>query len=83
MKPPASYVIRHLTTNRERVLHSSELLPAGRSFLDPDPPTDSPDTTQENDPVDQQPKKKWNKRIVPPSDRRLRSDQTNPNKRRT
>ena len=48
VKPPASYVIRHLTTNRERVLHSSKLLPAGRTFLDPELTTDSPDADQEN-----------------------------------
>ena len=71
-KPPASYVIRHLTTNRERVLHGTKLLPAGGTFLDPGPTTDSSNADQENDPVDKRPKRKWNKRIVPPPYRQLR-----------
>ena len=71
-KPPASYVIRHLTTNKERVLHGSKLLPAGRTFLDPEPTPDNSNADQENDPVEKRPKRKWNKQIVPPSDRQLR-----------
>ena len=55
-KPPASYVTRHLTTNREIVLNGSKLLPAGRTFLDPEPTTDNPNADQENDPVDKRPK---------------------------
>ena len=76
VKPPASYVIRHLTTNRERVLHGSKLFPAGRTFLDAEPTTDSPDADQENDPVDKRLKRNGNKRIVLPSDRHLRSNRT-------
>ena len=71
-KPPASYVIRHLTTYKERVLHGSKLLPAGRTFLGPELTTDNPNADQENDPVDKRPKSKWSKRIVPPSDRQSR-----------
>ena len=71
-KPPASYVIRHLTTNKERVLHGSKLLPAGKTFLDPELTPDNANTDQKNDPVEKRPKRKWNKQIVPPSDRQLR-----------
>ena len=75
-KPPASYVIKHLTNDKERVLHGSKLLPAGKTFVYPD--TVGTKNNSENNLPDQMPKRKCNKRVVPPSDRQLRSDRMKP-----
>ena len=65
-KPPASYVVKNLTSQKSRLLHKDKLLPAGHIFLD--------ETNMEGG-VDNngQGKRKKNSRIIPESDRILRS----------